>query len=106
MPHKLERSVTAGAVKKGAQGVSAVLNGLYDIFSVFPYLFNKCIGLVISALQWAGRNVAQAIGVLVMTLLALVYLDGVYQIRIRVSCFLSPALCVSGYHTGQDMRVR
>ena len=102
MPLKLDRSVTAGKLDKGVQGVSSVFKGLWDIFSVFPYLFRKCIGLAISALQWAAANIAQAIGVLVMTLLALVYLDAVYQIRVRVSCFLSPALCVSG----QGMRVR
>lgn len=102
MPLKFERSPTAGAVEKGVQGLSAVLKGLVDIFSVFPYLFRKGVGLAISALQWAGRNVAQAIGTLVIALLAVVYLDAVYNIRGALSCFLTPSLCVAG----RDMRVR
>lgn len=104
MAPKLERSVTAGKVDKGVQGLSAVLKGLVDIFSVFPYLFRKGVGLAISALQWATANIAQAVGMIVMLLLTLVYLDAVYNVRVRVSCFLSPSLCTHS-HT-RDMRVR
>ena len=102
MAPKLERSVTAGKVEKGAQGLSAVFKGLVDIFSVFPYLFRKGVGLAISALQWAAANIAQAIGTLVIALLTVVYLDAVYNIRGALSCFLTPSLCVAG----RDMRVR
>lgn len=98
----LRRSVTGGKVDQGVAGVSLIIKGMWDIMSVFPYLFRKCVGLAISALQWAAANIAQAIGMLVMVLLTLVYLDAVYQIRVRISCFLSPSLCVSG----RDMRVR
>lgn len=101
MPPKLERSVTAGKVDKGVQGAAAIVKGVWDILSVFPYLFKKCLAIIISTLQWACANIAQAVGVLVLTILVMVYIDAVYNVRGAVACFIYPSLCA-----GQDMRVR
>lgn len=101
MPPKLERSVTGAAVSVGVQGASAIVKGVIDILSVFPYLFAKVVSLAVSALKYAGQNIAQAIGTVVMIIVAVIWIDSIYDIRGALSCFIKPSLCA-----GADVRVR
>ena len=93
MPPKFARSETEGKVEKGKEGLAAVGQGLWAILEVFPYLFRKFIALLISALQWAGVNVAQAIGTVAMIIIAAIYVDSIYDVRERLACFVKPSLC-------------
>ena len=101
MPPKLERSVTGATVSVGVQGTSAIVKGVIDILAVFPYLFAKVVSLAVSALKYAGQNIAQTIGTVVMIIFAVIWVDSIYDIRGALSCFIKPSLCA-----GADVRVR
>ena len=85
----------------GVQGTSAIVKGVIDILAVFPYLFAKVVSLAVSALKYAGQNIAQTIGTVVMIIFAVIWVDSIYDIRGALSCFIKPSLCA-----GADVRVR
>lgn len=93
MPPQYARSETEGKVAQGKAGLASVGQGLWAILEVFPYLFRKLLAILISALQWAGVNVAQAIGTVAMIIIAAIYVDSVYDVRERLACFVKPSLC-------------
>jgi hypothetical protein len=103
-PPRLERSLTAGAVDKGVHGVTAVARGLADILSVIPYLLRKVMSLIMCALRYFAANIAQAVGVVVLMSLALIYIESVYHVRERVACVLQPSLCAVKREVSTELR--
>ena len=103
-PPRLERSLTAGAVDKGVDGVTAIARGLMDILSVIPYLLRKLMSLIMSALRYCAANIAQAVGVVVLMSLALIWVESVYHVRERVACVLQPSLCAVKDHVSTELR--
>ena len=100
MPPKLERSVTGAAVSLGVQGVGAIVKGVIDILSVFPFLVRKLLSVIASFIEWGLRNLAQAIGLIVIAFATIIYIDSVFQIRRSLSCIISPSLCGTGRDVG------
>ena len=104
MPPQLQRSVTAGAVAVGVNGMSSILRGLVDVLSVFPYLFQKLAFMSLSFLPWGASNILQAIGVLVVGGGAVFWIDSVYNVRGSLACLLQPSLCASGRTSDVELR--
>ena len=101
---RLERSVTAVAVEKGVDGVTAIARGVAQILYVFPHLVRKILSLIMCALRYFAANVAQAVGVVVLVSVALMWVESVYHVREQLACVLQPSLCAVKRDVSTELR--
>ena len=103
-PPRLERSLTAGAVEKSVDGVTAIARGVAQILYVFPHLVRKLIFLIMCVLRYFAANIAQAVGVVVLMSIALMWIESVYHVREGLACLLQPSLCGARKDISSELR--